>query len=145
MDQNSLLNEQTLSGMRLIEALASDGFEVRIAFWAKLADESRFLFIASPFVDEKGARAAYQRVFNVMRNTPEIWIEPLEIKVLGLNDSLTLGAMAVTKPRESNRPFADRNPRPYPGMTRFGGATLGGVSIDGEAYIYPPSIPSVSA
>jgi len=56
--------------------------------------------------------------------------------VLGLNDSLAQAALALTKPTVVDRPFTVLNPKPYSGMTRFGGAVLGGVSVEG-AYIYP--------
>ena len=144
MDQDTVVNEQTESGKQLIEALAADGFEVRIAFWAKPTEEEKwFLYLASPVVDAKGPTPAYRHVFDVLRKTPGLWIDPFEVKVLGVNDSLTEAALAVTKPKVPMSPFAARNPKPYPGMTRFGGSTLGGVSIDG-AYIYPPPQPPAS-
>ena len=49
----------------------------------------------------------------------------------------------MTKPKVPDGPFAVRNPKPYSGMTRFGGSSLGGISVDG-AYIYPPSQPVAS-
>jgi len=88
--------------------------------------------------------AAYRLVHDVLRKMPDPWIDPLDVKVVGLNDSLTEAALAVTKPKAPTSPYAVRNPKPYPGMTRFGGSTLGGVSIDG-AYFYPPTQPDVSA
>jgi hypothetical protein len=142
MDQDAVVTEQTKSGQRLIEALATAGFDVRVAFWAKPTDEGKwFLYLASPAVDEKGPATAYRFVFGVLRQIPDLWIEPLEVRVVGLNDSLAQAALAVTKPQAADSPFAVRNLKPYPGMTRFGGSVLGGVSIDG-AYIYPPSQPA---
>jgi len=72
------------------------------------------------------------------------WIDPLDVKVLGLNYSLTLAALAVTKRKVPASPYAVRNKKPYSGITRFGESTLGGLSIDGD-YIYPPLQPDVSA
>jgi hypothetical protein len=145
MDQDTVVNEQTESGKRLIEALAEAGFEVRVAFWAKPTEAGKwYLYLASPMVDERGPTAAYRHVYDVMRKIPDLWIDPLDIRVVGLNDSLAEAALAVTKPKVPDSPFAVRNPKPYPGMTRFGGATLGGVSIDG-AYIYPTPQPGASA
>jgi hypothetical protein len=138
MDQVTVVNEQTESGNRLINALALAGFEVRVAFWARPTDDEKwFLYLGSPFVDENGARAAYRFVHDVMRKLPDVWIDPLDIKVVGLNDSMTEDVLDVTKPNIPNSPYAVRNPKPYPAMTRFGGSSLGGVEIDG-AYIYPP-------
>jgi hypothetical protein len=145
MDQDTVVNEQTESGRRLIQALVADGFEVRLAFWAKPTEEGKwFLYFASPVVDENGPTAAYRLIHDVMRRVPHPWIDLLDIKVVGLNDSLTEAALAVTKPTVSTSPYAARNPKPYPGMTRFGGSILGGVSIDG-AFIYPPLQADASA
>ncbi len=133
MDQNALVNEEIEGGKQLMEALTAAGFEVRVAFWAKPTETGKwYLYLASPFVDDKGRLAAYQFVHALMRNMPNLWIEPLEVKVIGLNDSLAEAALAA------------RKPRPYPGMTRFGASTLGGLSIDG-AYIYPAPQSTVSA
>ncbi len=145
MDQDTMVNEQTDRGKRLIEALAADGFDVRVAFWAKPTDEGTwFLYLASPLVDDKGPAVAYRLVHDILRKMPDLWIDPFEIRVVGLNDSLTEAALAATRPKVPDSPFAVRNPKPYPGMTWFGGSSLGGVSIDG-AYIYPPSQPGASA
>jgi hypothetical protein len=135
MDQDTVVSEQTDSGRRIIEALAADGFDVRVAFWAKPTDEGKwFLYLASPIVDDKGPAAAYRLVHRIMRALPDLWIDPLEIRVVGVHDSIAEAALEVT----------NRNPKLYPGMTRFGDSTLGGVSVDG-AYIYPPPQPGVSA
>ena len=94
-------------------------------------------------MDEQGPTVAYRHVFDVMRKMPDLWIDPFEVRVVGLNDSLVQAALAVTQPKTPDSPFAVRNPKSYPGMTWFGGSTLGGVSIDG-AYFYPPSQTSES-
>ena len=137
MDSDAVVTEQTESGKRLIEALGTAGFEVRAAFWAKPTEEGTwYLYLVSPAVDEKGPAAAYSSVFDVMRQLSGLWIGPLEIKVLGLEDSLAQAAIAKMMPKARGNPFAGQNGNPNPGMTRFGGSILGGVSIDG-AYIYP--------
>lgn len=137
MDQDTVVSERTESGKRLIEALVAAGLEVRVAFWAKPTDEEKwFLYLAIPIVDKEGPTAAYRQVLSVVRKVPELWIDPSEVRVVGLNDSLTEAALELVRPKVPDSPFAVRNPRPFPGMTRFGGATLGGVDIDG-AYIYP--------
>lgn len=142
MDQDTVVNEQTESGRRLIVALAEAGFDVKVAFWAKPSEEEKwFLYLATPVVDLQGPAAAYRIVHSTLRKLPDLWIDPFEIRVIGLTDTLAEAALAATKSKTPNGPFAAPKPRPYPGITRFGGATLGGVSIDG-AYIYPPSQPS---
>jgi hypothetical protein len=145
MDQDTMVNEQIESGRRLIEKLTQEGFEVRVAFWTRLANEEEwYLYLASPFVDEHGPRHSYRHVFDVMEQMPDLWIDSMEIRVIGINDSLTEGALAVTRPMVAGSKFAVRNTKPHPGLTRLRGSTLGGVSIVG-AYIYPPSQPGVPA
>jgi len=145
MDQNVLVTDEIESGHKLVERLVANGFDVRLAFWVKESDAGQwFLYLASPMVDEQGPAAAYRVVGPVVDSMPELGIDPFAVKVVGLNDSMTTAAQAVIRPRISDSPFAVQNPKPYPGITRFGGSTLGGVSVDG-AYIYPPLPRAVSA
>jgi hypothetical protein len=144
MDPDAMVSEQTESGKRLIEALGTAGFEVRAAFWAKPTEEGKwYLYLVSPFVDDKGPAAAYRFVNGVLRKAPDFWIDPFDVKVVGLNDSLAEAALEVARPNLPESPVGVRNARPYPGMTRFGGTSIGGVSID-AAYIYPPLQPGAS-
>ncbi len=145
MDQDSVVTEQIEGGRRLLEMLREKGFEVVNAFWAKPTEDGKwFLYLASPFVDQNGPMAAYRLVNSVLRATPDLWIKPLDVKVIGLDDSLTQAAMDLVKPRAPDGPFAVGRPRIFPGMTRFGGATLGGLDVDG-ALIYPPLTPSAAS
>jgi hypothetical protein len=137
MDQNAVVSEQTESGKRLIEALTAGGFDVRVAFWAKPTDDGKwYLYLASPYRDEQGPAKAYDFVFDIMRRIPDLWIDPFDVKVVGMNDSLTHAVLEVTRPTVTDNRFAARNTKPYPGMTPLGETVLAGVSIDG-AYIYP--------
>ena len=145
MDQEPMVRERADTGKQLIEKLAADGFHVPVAFWAKPTEEERWiLYLASTFVDEKGPALAYRRVNDTLRKNPDLWIDPFEVRVIGLNDSRAEAALAVIKPKVPDSPFAVRNPKPFPGMTWFHGSSLGGISIDG-AYIYPPTQPAGSA
>jgi hypothetical protein len=137
MDKDALVTEQAASGDQLIRALAADGFETRVAFWAKPTDEGKwFLYLASPTVDDQGPTAAYHLVHRAIRQMPDLWVEPLEVRVLRINDSLTEAALEVIKPKTSFAPSPIRHLRLYHGLTPFRGDSLGGLSIDG-AYIYP--------
>jgi len=132
------------SGRKLVEHLFSNGFDVPLAFWVKETDAGQwFLYLASPVVDHMGPAAAYRVVLPVVENMPELGIDPFAIKVVGVNDSMAAAARDLIRPKVPDSPFAAPNPKPYTGMTRFGGSTLGGVSIDG-AYIYPPLRPGMS-
>ncbi len=143
MDKDTLLSEQIESGERLIEALAKDGFDVGVAFWAKPEEDGKwYLYLASSTVDDKGPAPAYHFVLGTLRKMPEVWIDPFEIKVLGLTDSLAQAACAMIKPSLPDSPYAAHHPRRFP--TRFGGSTLAGVSMDG-GYIYPSTLASAPA
>jgi hypothetical protein len=143
MDKNTLLSEQVESGERLIEALAKDGFDVGVAFWAKPEEEGKwYLYLASSTVDDKGPAPAYRLVHGTLRKMPDLLIDPFEIKVLGLSDSLAQAASALIKPSVPDSPYAVHNPRRFP--TRFGGSTLAGISMDG-GYIYPAALASAAA
>ncbi len=134
-----MVMEQADAGRRLVEKLTANGFKAEVAFWAKPTEEGKwFLYLASRFVDDKGPAEGYRHVYGVMRAHPDPWIEPLEVRVLGLDDSLTQAVLSVIRPKVPAPPFAVQAPKPYPGMTRFGGSSLGGMSVDG-AVIYPPA------
>ncbi len=138
MDQDAVVSEPTGCGKRLIEALMAGGFDVRVAFETRLTDEGKwFLYRVSPIVDQEGPAVAYRLVQENLRRMPDLL---LDIRVVGLCESLARSVLELIKTKVPNRPFAVPNPRPYPGMTRLGESTLGGVDIDG-AYIYPPIQP----
>jgi hypothetical protein len=138
MDNLTLVTEKTQDGTRLIEALATEGFDVRVAFWAKPTEAGKwYLYLASPFVDDPGPFASYDLVHSVLLKRSDLWFDPFEVKVIGLRDSLTKAALAAIKPDVPGSPYAVPNPRPYPRLTWIGAGTFGGRSIDG-AYIYPP-------
>lgn len=139
MDQDILVTEQhIISGKRLIEALRADGLAIPVGFWAKPTEEDKsYLYIASPMVDEQGRAAAYRIILNAIRQMPDLWIDPFEVRVVAMKDAMTQAALDATKPRIPDSPFAVKNAKPYPGMTRFYGSTFGGVSVD-AVNIYPP-------
>lgn len=145
MGQDTLVTDELDSGRKLVERLAGEGFDVSLAFWLKETDAGQwFLYLSSPVVNDKGPTIAYRIVLPVVEGMSELGIDPFSVKVVGVNDPITTAAREVIKPRIPDSPFAVKNPKPYAGMTRFAGATLGGVSIDG-AYIYPPSQRGTSA
>ncbi len=138
MDQNAVVSEQTESGRRLVDALDEAGFDVRVAFWAKPSEEEKwYLYIASPSVDEEGPAAAYRLALEILRQRADVWIDPMELKMIGLKDTMARASLDHVTPKSPPSPYAAQNPRPYPALTRFGGSTLGGVEVDG-AYIYAP-------
>lgn len=56
-------------GRRVIGALTKAGIGVNVAFWAHIPQISEWqLFIATPLVDSKGERSAYEEVLRTLRN-----------------------------------------------------------------------------
>lgn len=145
MDQDELVAGDAESrGRQLIKMLDEGNFDVQLAFWAKPADESKwYLYLASPYVGEQGSAAAYQTVNRVLRQSPELRIDPLQVKVLRPDDSPAFEAAAKLRPRIPSSPFAVQNPNPYRGMTVLYDCTLGGYEFD-EVLIYPPHQTQIS-
>lgn len=145
MDQNTLVNDEIENGKRLIAALEANGIEVRTAFWAKPTEEDKwYLYLASPFVDERGGAAAYDLIIGILRDESDLFINRFGVRVLRLDDSLATAALAVLKSQVSTGLVPGTNSKPYTGMTRIYGSTFGGLSIDG-AFLYPMAEPSVPA
>jgi hypothetical protein len=139
MDQATLVNEKIDDGKQLYDALASDGFDIRLAFWGRsIEDEKWYLHLASPVVDENGPRDVFRRVNDTLRKMPDLWIDPFDIKVVGMRDSLAEAALAVWEPRIPDSPFAVPNPKRYGSICRVEGSTkFERLGID-SACIYPP-------
>ncbi len=131
------MEEETESGRRLIAELLGEGFAIRVAFWAKMTEsDDWYLYLASPFVDEKGQASSYLLIDRLLRKSPELGFDPIDVKVLRTDDSITERVLAKVKPRIQSGPISVSSPRPYPSLTRIGRFPLGGVSFD-EARIYP--------
>jgi hypothetical protein len=138
MDQITLVSQELDDGRRLIDVLLARGLDVRAALWAKPAEASKpYLYIVSPKVDDEGPGAAYHFVHDVLRSSPDFWIKPLDVRVVGVNDSLGAVALKAIEPRAPASQSVVNPPRPYPGMMRVAEGTFGGLDID-WAFIYPP-------
>ena len=137
MDQEALVTEQIEGGRRLIEALLSEGVEIHAAFWAKPTDDEKwFLYLASDAVDKLGVAAVYRTVHYLIRRNPDFWIKPFEVRLISQTDPMAEATLSAIRPRVARGPSAVGDPKPYPGITRFGEGTLAGVPVDG-AFIYP--------
>lgn len=138
MDQNAVVTEQLDAGERLLKDLRDNGLATAVAFWARPSEEGKwFLYLASPVVDDQGQAAAYRLVHAAIRRLPIPWIDPFDVRVISPADPMSQHAERLISPAAATGPFAASSPKPYPGLTRFGGAALGGVSVDGVV-IYPP-------
>lgn len=139
MDSNALVNGQLGSGLRLVAALGDAGVDIVAAFWAKLTEAPGWsLYLASPVVDTKaGSLGAYGSLLRTLVRRPELEIDSDDVLFIDVDDSMAVEAAEVVKSKVING-------KPYTGITRFKGDTLGGLEIDG-AYIYPPPRAPVTA
>lgn len=73
MDQTALVADAQGVGRELVKQLELVGVPVSAAFWFwdDEAQENR-LAIVSPYFDEKGSRAAYERIVEVLQQHPEV-------------------------------------------------------------------------
>jgi hypothetical protein len=132
-----MVTERVDGGKALILALREAGFEVHAAFWAKPSDDGEwFLYLSSPVVDREGLLQACRVAHAVIRQHPDFWIDPFEVRLIGEKDPMAEAALEVVRPKPGQGPFAVPAPKPYTGMTRFGGGMLAGVNMDG-VLIYP--------
>ena len=124
MDQGPMV-EMIEDGRKLIKALDQSGIQVTSAFWAKAGDDDKwYMYIASPSLLTENVTTVYRRIHPIVRQlqAQTFWIDPFEIKLLSPQSPM---AEAAAKLRGS-----------YPVITRFGGAQLGGVTVEG-AFVYP--------
>jgi hypothetical protein len=148
MDQDVLVNADLAGGWQLIEALIDRGFGIEVAFWAKPSDQEKWLLYlasptADPMADDDSLREAYRLVHDVLRESPEWGVSPFSVIVLGVNHPMAQAAADLVKPKVPAGPFANPNPKSYRGVTRYGGRSLGGYSVEG-AFIYPPWEPGLN-
>lgn len=146
MDQDTLVNERIEDGRALIHLLEEQGFNVQAAFWARPVEEKEwFLYLASDVVNDKGPAEASKIVQTTLKQHSELGIDLLDTRVIRLDDSRAAAALSIIKPKVPNGPFALPSPKPFQGITHFGGSRIGGLDIEGGAYIYPPSPTPASA
>jgi len=69
MATTALVDRDLDTGRRILGALAKAGIAVNVAFWAYIPQISEWqLFIATPLVDSKGQRSAYEQVLRTLQN-----------------------------------------------------------------------------
>jgi hypothetical protein len=131
MDSESLVEDLIDDGQRLADELARRGFPVTAAFWLKPSERNRWYFyVVSSVVDDEGLTQAYRRLHPVVRAMPELlWIDPLEIRLIGPSNPIAQDVLAIHS--------RVRGPRATP--IRWRGTRLGNVSVEG-AYLYPPPV-----
>lgn len=138
MDQDTLVTDRLERGRRIVETVGAAGFEVRLAFWAKVVEDDKwYLYMVSPFVDAHGPLAAYGIVLAALNPIPGLDIGAFDIRVLGVEDSLAEAARLATVQRGRAAAFAPADPKLPARMTHYNGSTLGGVAVE-DVLIYPP-------
>lgn len=127
MDQVPLVDEKKDDGKKFVEYLTHAGFEVTAAFWLKPIEAGQwYLYIASPVVDSEGLYDAYGRLQTAFRQmSPPLWIDPFEVRLIGTAHPIAKDVLNVLG-RHARGPMA----------INYGGAVLGGLSIEG-AHLYP--------
>lgn len=137
MGQTTLLTEQIDAGTRLIDELEVRNFDVGLAFWAFPTDDEKwFLYLVSNEVGDLGPAAAYRTLHGILRQIPDLWIQPLEVRLLDPRDSLATDVLSAAQRKHPVSPFAIPIPKPYPGPTWLGPATVAGIDMD-EIRVYP--------
>jgi len=121
-------------GEKLINELPARGFPVEAGFWIQPSEDHQWYFyLISPEAEDDKLAAAYQKLHTAVRRMSDIvQINPLEIKLIGPDDSLAKAVVAV------HRKFPGRLPLQY----GQGGRNLSGISID-RAYFYPLPVAAV--
>ena len=125
MDTDTLVEARIDDGLRLIDRLIHDHFDVAVACWVKTTEDADwFLYIASRKVDDDGLAAAYRDVYRVIQSMPDIVDLKSKIKLVGANNPIAHDVREIQE-RHGRR-----------SSTRYPGPRLGALSID-EAYVYP--------
>jgi hypothetical protein len=124
MDQGPLVDLQIDAGERLIGGFAHYT-PVQAAFWVKEAESNQwFLYIAGDQIDDSNFDLAYSEVLRLLLGAPERWLDPFQVKVIGVNHPVAQAVMEIQQKYPRNL------------ATRYYGRQLGGLSVE-EVYIYP--------
>jgi len=91
----------------------------------------------------RGRAAAYVASFDVLRKTPDLWIDPFEVSG-GVERLPRRGGLAADEAEGPATARSRSEPETLPNDDPVRRLTLRRARIDG-AYIYPPSQPAASA
>src|SRR5215213_5732917 len=128
MDKDSLVEEAKDEGAAILRDLQAANFSVDGGFWIKASEDGQWYFyVISPEANDEKLAEAYRRLHAAVRQMEHVmWIDPLEIKLIGPDSQLAKAVFDIH--------------RKYPGRLAMvygqGGRNLGGLSID-MAYFYP--------
>ena len=123
MGEELLVNETITAGADFVLDF-HDYMPVSVACWVIHAEsDDVFLYIASDNITDENFDVAYREVLRKLSGNQ--WLDPFQIKLVNSSDPIAQDAIEI------------RNRRTAPLVTRYGGSSIGGTSID-CAYIYPP-------
>jgi hypothetical protein len=141
-------------GRRVIGALTRSGIGVNVAFWAHIPQISEWqLFIATPLVDSKGERSAYEEVLRTLRNAGidadlpwrRIFLRSPKDPVLKSLERQTKsykGSIEIVESENTSRGTPSAyyvTYAPYPAEAlRFLNVAIGDRFVE-DAYVYPAS------
>ncbi|MEJ7638378.1 MAG: hypothetical protein WKF75_10495 [Singulisphaera sp.] len=127
MDQGPLVTEQIDAGARLASEFDSQYKPLSAAFWLKESEVGRWiLYLVSDQIDDSNFDQAYGEVIRLLGRGPHMWLDPFQVKVIGVDDRLAKTVLDIQQ----------RNPSRL--ATRVRERMIGGLSVE-EVYIY--SIP----
>ena len=125
MGEELLVNEQIDAGADFVRAF-DDSVPVSVACWIVPSDaDTKYLYVASDDINDSNTHAAYGEVLRTLSGKKSKWLGPFQIKLVNTSHPVAQDAIEV------------RERFPAPIITRFGGTSIGGMSIHG-ACIYPP-------
>ena len=123
MDQGPLVTEQSDAGDALIQEFNKYA-PVRAAFWLKESEDGQwYLHLVSDRINDSNFDLAYGEVLRIVGKKPNLWLDPFQVKVTGVDDPLAGAVMGI------QQAYAGRL------ATRFRNRQLGGLSVE-EIYIY---------
>jgi hypothetical protein len=129
MDTDILVETRLEDGRRLISLLASEQFDVRVAFWVKTSEDAAWqLWIASPSVNPNNKSEAIGKVYQLLDRVPGGGITPSDITLIEDDHPVARAAIEIRDRYQSREPLTFRRIR------------LGKVSAE-EVAIYPRVLP----
>jgi hypothetical protein len=127
MVETSLVMQQIQDGEKIIKQLQDKHVDVTAACWLLESERDRWImYIVSKLVDEKGRLEASKAFHATYFQMPELWIEPLDVKFIGMTDPIAKEILEIQQ----------RGPVRL--QTRYTLHKLGGLR-SGDAHIYPLS------
>ncbi len=126
MDHISLVDRRIEDGLKLVQQLLRDDFDVAVAFWLKKSEDDWWhLYVGSKVVDERGPVEAYRALQASLQQLPGTTLSMTDVKLIGASNGITSDALKIQKRYSGNAPIP------------FGGARFGGLTFE-EALLYPP-------